>query len=132
MARGVPAGQPLLSANLATGTPSHARTIVVTLPPKSDLPVANDKRYYVAVLGGGFHGLLVSKTTRIPGLRSIAEPGQRIVITSVDCEASALALKLSLNVREFVFSILARVVSTTSHVETGWPAASRVALACWI
>src|SRR5581483_4943158 len=26
---GVPAGQPLLSANLATGTPSHARTIIV-------------------------------------------------------------------------------------------------------
>jgi hypothetical protein len=70
---GVPQGPALLSANLATGTPSHARTIVITLPPKSDYPVANDKRYYVAVLGGGFHGLLVSKTTRIPGLVSIVD-----------------------------------------------------------
>src|SRR5579864_7011944 len=70
---GVPAGQPLLSANLATGTPSHARTIIVTLPPKSYLPVPNDKRYYVVVLGGGFHGLLVSKTTRITGLVSIVD-----------------------------------------------------------
>jgi len=70
---GVPAGQPLLSANLATGTPSHARTIIVTLPPKSDLPVPNNKRYYVVVLGGGFHGLLVSKTTRITGLVSIVD-----------------------------------------------------------
>jgi hypothetical protein len=70
---GVPAGQPLLSANLATGTPSHVRTIIVTLPPKSDLPVPNDKRYYVVVLGGGFHGLLVSTTTRIPGLVSIVD-----------------------------------------------------------
>src|SRR5581483_4799117 len=35
--------------------------------------VANDKRYYVVVLGGGFHGLLVSTTTRIPGLVSIVD-----------------------------------------------------------
>ena len=70
---GVPQGPPLLSANLATGTPSHARTIVITLPPKSERPVANDKRYWVAVLGGGFHGVLVSRTTRIPGLVSIVD-----------------------------------------------------------
>jgi hypothetical protein len=70
---GVPDGPPLLSANLATGTPSHARTIIVTLPPKSDRPVPNNKRYWVAVLGGGFHGLLVSRTTRIPGLVSIVD-----------------------------------------------------------
>ncbi|HEY2072547.1 MAG TPA: hypothetical protein VGG88_03110, partial [Gaiellaceae bacterium] len=50
-----------------------ARTIIVTLPPKSETPVPNDKRYYVVVLGGGFHGLLVSKTTRIPGLVSIVD-----------------------------------------------------------
>ena len=70
---GVPSGPPILSANSATGTPSHTRTIIVTLPPKSERPVANDKRYYVVVLGGGFHGLLVSKTTRIPGLVSIVD-----------------------------------------------------------
>lgn len=70
---GVPSGPPILSANTATGTPSHTRTIIVTLPPKSERPVANDKRYYVVVLGGGFHGLLVSKTTRIPGLVSIVD-----------------------------------------------------------
>jgi hypothetical protein len=70
---GVPSGPPLLNANLATGTPSHARTIIITLPPRSDRPVPNDKRYYVVVLGGGFHGLLVSRTTRIPGLVSIVD-----------------------------------------------------------
>jgi hypothetical protein len=69
---GVPEGPRLLSATLATGTPSRARTIVVTLPPRGG-PVANDKRYYIAVLGGGFHGLLVSQTTRIPGLVSIVD-----------------------------------------------------------
>ena len=46
---------------------------IVTLPPKSDSPVPNDKRYYVVVLGGGFHGLLVSQTTRIPGLVSVVD-----------------------------------------------------------
>jgi hypothetical protein len=70
---GVPAGPPLLSASAATGTPSRPRTIIVTLPPKSERPVANDRRYYVVVLGGGFHGLLVSKTTRIPGLVSVVD-----------------------------------------------------------
>ena len=70
---GVPSGPPLVSATAATGTPSRARTIIVTLPPKSDTPVQNDKRYYVVVLGGGFHGLLVSQTTRIPGLVSIVD-----------------------------------------------------------
>jgi hypothetical protein len=69
---GVPSGPPLLSASLATGTPSDERIIVVTLPPKGS-PVANDKRYYVAVLGAGFRGLLVSRTTRIPGLVSIVD-----------------------------------------------------------
>src|SRR5579862_4760120 len=43
---GVPSGPPLLSASTATRTPSRARTIIVTLPPKSETPVQNDKRYY--------------------------------------------------------------------------------------
>jgi hypothetical protein len=73
---GVPRGPRFLTANLVTGTPSGTRIIVVTLPPRGDPPgatVANDKRYYVAVIGGGFHGLLKSPTTRIPGLVSIVD-----------------------------------------------------------
>ena len=98
---GVPKGPPLLSANLATGTPSRARTIVVTLPPRG-APVANDKRYYVAVLGGGFHGLLVSKTTRIPGLVSVVDIAptalghQRGSLTSMQVPHAIATLK-SLN-----------------------------------
>jgi hypothetical protein len=34
---------------------------------------SNDKRYPVAVIGPSFHGLLVSDSTRIPGLVSIAD-----------------------------------------------------------
>lgn len=96
---GVPSGRPLLSANQATGTPSRMRTIVVTLPPRSAHPVLNDKRYYVAVLGGGFHGLLVSKTTRITGLVSIVDIAptalgqQRGALTSVEVPHAIGTLK---------------------------------------
>jgi hypothetical protein len=69
---GVPSGAPLLNANVATGSFSGTRAIVVVMPPKGP-PVANDLRYPIAVLGGGFHGLLQSPTTRIKGLVSIVD-----------------------------------------------------------
>ena len=69
---GVPSGPRLLSASMVTGLPSEPRLIVVTMPPKGP-PGNNDVRYTIAVLGGGFHGLLVSPTTRIPGLVSIVD-----------------------------------------------------------
>ena len=69
---GVPKGPRLLSASMVTGLPSEPRLIVVTMPPKGP-PGNNDIRYTIAVLGGGFHGLLVSPTTRIPGLVSIVD-----------------------------------------------------------
>ncbi len=69
---GVPSGPRLLSAAEVTGLPSESRLIVVTMPPKGP-PENNDVRYTIAVLGGGFHGLLVSRTTRIPGLVSIVD-----------------------------------------------------------
>jgi hypothetical protein len=51
--------------------PSNGPAIVVGLPPGTT--VANDTRYPVAVIGGGYHGLLVSSLTRVPGLVSIAD-----------------------------------------------------------
>ena len=69
---GVPSGPPVIEPRLATGTPNGSRLIVVVMPPKGP-PVANDIRYPVVVLGGGFHGLLDSQTTRIPGLVSIVD-----------------------------------------------------------
>jgi hypothetical protein len=44
---------------------------VVALPIGGEQP--NDRRYPIAVIGGGFEGLLVSDSTRIPGLVSIAD-----------------------------------------------------------
>lgn len=51
--------------------PSRGPAIVVGLPPATNAP--NDRRYPIAVLGGGYHGLLVSSLTRIPGVVSIAD-----------------------------------------------------------
>jgi hypothetical protein len=69
---GVPSGPRLISTALVTGTPTGMRTIVVAMPPKGP-PEPNDRRYPIVVLGGGFHGLLESATTKIPGLVSIVD-----------------------------------------------------------
>ena len=45
--------------------------IVVGLPPATSAP--NDRRYPIAVIGRGYHGLLTSSLTRVPGLVSIAD-----------------------------------------------------------
>jgi hypothetical protein len=118
---GVPQGPRLLSTNAATGTPSRARTIVVTLPPKG-APIQNDRRYYVAVLGGGFHGLLVSKTTKIPGLVSI-----------VDIAPTALGnLRGSLTATPSAHAIgTLRTLNAQIHANNRLKLAALITLACW-
>src|SRR5204862_45848 len=72
---GVPPGPPVISATAPSGFPTgdrHGPEIIVALPPKGD-PVLNDRRYPIAVVGRGYHGVLVSRTTRIPGVVSIAD-----------------------------------------------------------
>ena len=51
--------------------PEHGPVIVVGLPPATSAP--NDRRYPIAVIGHGYHGLLVSSLTRLPGLVSMAD-----------------------------------------------------------
>ncbi|HET8528658.1 MAG TPA: hypothetical protein VFL60_07100 [Gaiellaceae bacterium] len=67
-----PGGPVVIGAAHASGAPSGGNIIVVTLPRPGDA-LANDRRYRIAVVGGGFHGLLTSDTTRIPGLVSIVD-----------------------------------------------------------
>jgi hypothetical protein len=67
---GVPKGSPLISVETSTSVPA-APVIVLALPTGGVQP--NDRRYPIAVIGGGFRGLLVSDSTRIPGLVSIAD-----------------------------------------------------------
>jgi len=82
---GVPSGRPLISL---ARRPAEV-TIYVALPPPGKH--ANTKRYPVAIVGGGYRGILTSPSTRIRGLVSIAdiapaakaiERGKRPVIRS--------------------------------------------------
>jgi hypothetical protein len=69
---GVPKGRPLLNPNKLSVFRNCDMCIVVQLPPRG-APTANDRLYRIAVIGRGFHGLLTSPTTRIPGLVSIVD-----------------------------------------------------------
>src|SRR4051794_1402130 len=51
--------------------PLAGPTIVIGLPPAGR--IANDHRYPIAVIGPGYHGVLVSSLTRVPGLVSMAD-----------------------------------------------------------
>jgi hypothetical protein len=65
---GIPDDRPLV--RLSAGQPGSP-VILVGIPHGG--PQANDRRYPIAVIGHGFRGLLVSESTRIPGLVSIAD-----------------------------------------------------------
>ena len=67
---GLPEGRPLISVESASEVPA-GNAIVLVLPEGGEQ--ANNRRYPVAVLGPGFEGLLISDSTRIPGLVSIAD-----------------------------------------------------------
>ena len=69
---GVPQGRPLINVNGVAVFNNCKLCIVVQLPPRGR-PIANDRLYRIAVIGGGFHGLLTSPTTHIPGLVSIVD-----------------------------------------------------------
>jgi mono/diheme cytochrome c family protein len=64
---GTPGGEPLIAL---ASRPADV-TIYVSLPPPGTH--RNDTRYSVAVVGGGYRGILESPSTRIPGLVSIAD-----------------------------------------------------------
>ena len=64
---GIPGGRPLIGLSSRPG----AITIYLSLPPPGRH--ANTRRYPVAIVGGGYRGILVSGSTRIAGLVSIAD-----------------------------------------------------------
>ncbi len=61
----------LIHVEKASLIPLSGPVIVIGMPP--ELRVANDRRYPIAVIGRGYHGLLRSDLTRVPGLVSIAD-----------------------------------------------------------
>ena len=89
---GVPTGPRLITATAATGYPTGCCFIVVELPPKGR-PAANDRRYRIAIVGRGYHGVITSPTTRIPGLASIVD----IAPTALGRGRGALGSQLSTN-----------------------------------
>jgi hypothetical protein len=64
---GRPTGKPLISL----GGPPAPVTIYLALPPAGEHH--NLDRYPIAVVGGGYRGLLLSSSTHVPGLVSIAD-----------------------------------------------------------
>ena len=68
---GVPRGARLVSVETASAPPASGPFIVLALP--ADGTQANERRYPVAVVGSGFHGLLTSTSTRLPGVVSIVD-----------------------------------------------------------
>ena len=64
---GVPGGDP----EIELAREPREITIYVSLPPPGLHP--NDTRYPLAIVGGGYRGILDSPSTRIPGLVSIAD-----------------------------------------------------------
>jgi hypothetical protein len=64
-------GRPSGKRLITVGGPPAPVTIYVSLPPSG--PHHNLRRYPIAVVGGGYHGILLSSATRIPGIVSIAD-----------------------------------------------------------
>jgi hypothetical protein len=73
---GTPPGRPLIGTEEERGASYIAASchmcIVVQLPARVGMQ-ENDQLYRVAIVGQGYHGLIVSPTTRIPGLVSIVD-----------------------------------------------------------
>ncbi len=67
---GLPSGPVVIHVERAAEIPDGP-AIVLGLPEGGDQ--RNDRRYPIAVLADGFHGLLRSSTTRLPGLVSIVD-----------------------------------------------------------
>jgi hypothetical protein len=67
---GLPKGRPLIRIEQSRALP-ESPAIVLELPAAGVHP--NDRRYPIAVLGRGYHGLLVSNRTRLAGLVSIVD-----------------------------------------------------------
>jgi len=64
---GIPSGRPVISLARRPGP----ITVYVALPPPGGH--ANTRRYPIAIVGGGYRGILTSRSTRIPGLVSLAD-----------------------------------------------------------
>ena len=111
---GVPAGKVLITPSAAPGS---RVTIYVVLPPSGATP--NHTRYPVAVVGCGFHGLLTSAATRVPGLVSIADVAPAVQhLRAGGCHAFPLGWRSSANAPARL-GALDRRIHRVGHAQ-GW------------
>jgi hypothetical protein len=68
---GLPGGKVVITLAKESARGPGAVTIYVQLPPPGTRP--NTRRYPIAIVGGGYRGILRSPSTRIPGIVSIAD-----------------------------------------------------------
>jgi mono/diheme cytochrome c family protein len=68
---GKPGGKILVDLAFRVPAPPPQPAVYVSLPPPGEQP--NTKRYSVAIVGAGYHGILTSDSTRVRGLVSIAD-----------------------------------------------------------
>jgi hypothetical protein len=113
-------GRPKGKALISLGGPPAPVTIYVALPPPGKQH--NLARYPIAIVGGGYHGLLLSSSTHVPGLVSIAdvaptvrslERGQKPILTSrsaSDAPEELAQLNRRLNSAHFARKLSTRVL----------------------
>jgi hypothetical protein len=82
---GLPTGRDRLGG--ALGRHAGDVTIFVSLPPPGRHP--NDRRYPVAIVGGGYRGLLTSTRTHVPGLISITDVAP--TVEALECASGCSA-----------------------------------------
>ena len=96
---GIAGGRPKISLSSRPGPV----TIYVSLPPPGKH--RNNRRYPIAIVGGGYHGILESSSTRIRGLVSIADVaptalGEARITSSPDRNAAADLRRLDGRLRQ--------------------------------
>jgi cytochrome c551/c552 len=111
---GIPHGKVLVRPSVAAGSEV---TVYVSLPPPGRTP--NHRRYPVAVVGCGFHGLLTSTATRIPGLISVADVAPALVrLRRGGCDGAPLGSKASTDAAADLRTLDRRINRT--HDARGW------------
>jgi hypothetical protein len=75
---GAGAGRPLIDVTSSWRVPPGENVIVLSLPTNTQL-APNDRRYAIVVIGHGYHGLLTSPTTRIPGLVAVTDVASTVL-----------------------------------------------------
>jgi hypothetical protein len=106
-------GPQLIDFATASSVPESGPAIVIGLPSGGREP--NDDRYPIAVLGAGYEGLLVSESTRIPGLVSIADVAPTALRTD-----QALERTPAEGAAEQVLELDARIRDNRASGFAGW------------